>query len=100
MIAQRPLPPTPGDRQDHRTADGPHCDGHILRGMGIELQSETRIVIGRLCAPSDPERPWWWETSTKIGGSEITVAGLAPTESDAILAAAATALQVGLANQR
>jgi hypothetical protein len=65
--------------------------------MGIELQSETRIVIGRLCAPSDPERPWWWQSSTTIEGTDITVAGVARTESDAILEAAASTLQLRLA---
>jgi len=64
--------------------------------MGMELQSETRIVVGRLCSPSDPERPWWWETWTKIDDREITIAGLAPTESDAILAAAGSTLQLRL----
>lgn len=61
--------------------------------MVIEPQSETRIVIGRLCAPSDPERPWWWQSSMKVEGNEVTVAGFATSESDAILEAAASSLQ-------
>ena len=61
--------------------------------MVIEPQSETRIVIGRLCAPSDPSRPWWWESTMKVDGSEVTVAGFATTENDAILEAAASSLQ-------
>ena len=65
--------------------------------MGIDLQSETRILVGRLFTPSDPGRPWWWEFSTRVDGNEVTVAGMAPTESDAILAAAGSALQVRLA---
>ncbi len=61
--------------------------------MVIDDQSETRIVIGRLCAPSDPERPWWWQSSMKVEGNEVTVAGFATSESDAILEAAASSLQ-------
>jgi hypothetical protein len=68
--------------------------------MGVELQSETRIVVGRLCAPSDPERPWWWETSTTVDDKDVTIAGLARSESDAILAAAGSSLQIRLAAQR
>lgn len=68
--------------------------------MVIEPRSESRIVIGRLCAPSDPERPWWWETSMQVDGKEITIAGLALTENDAIMAAAGSTLQVRLANTR
>jgi hypothetical protein len=62
--------------------------------MGIELESETRIVVGRLCSPTDPDRPWWWESSTKLDGVDITVAGFARTESDAILEAAASTLDL------
>ena len=62
--------------------------------MGIELESETRIVIGRLGAPRDPELPWWWQSSTKIDGVDHTVAGFARTESDAILDAAARTLDL------
>ena len=68
--------------------------------MVIEPRSESRIVIGRLCAPSDPERPWWWETSMQVDGKEIAIAGLALTENDAIMAAAGSTLQVRLANTR
>jgi hypothetical protein len=64
--------------------------------MGIDLQSETRILVGRLCAPSDPDRPWWWQCATTVTGNEITVAGMAATEGDALLAAAGTALQMRL----
>ena len=67
--------------------------GAILHAMVIDDQSETRIVIGRLCAPSDPERPWWWQSSMTVGGNDVTVAGFAMTESDAILEAAASSLQ-------
>jgi hypothetical protein len=62
--------------------------------MGIELLSETRIVVGRLGAPADPDRPWWWESSTKGDGVEMIVAGFARTESDAILEAAASTLDL------
>jgi hypothetical protein len=61
--------------------------------MVIDDQSETRIVIGRLCDPSDPARPWWWQSSMKVEGSEVTMAGLALSESDAILEATASSLQ-------
>ena len=61
--------------------------------MVIDPLSETRIVIGRLCAPSDPGRPWWWQSSMKVDGNEVTVAGFATTESDAVLEAAASSLQ-------
>jgi hypothetical protein len=61
--------------------------------MVIDPQSETRIVIGRLCAPSDPGRPWWWQSSMRVDGNEVTVAGFATTESDAVLEAAASSLQ-------
>jgi len=66
--------------------------------MGIELESETRIVVGRLQAPTDPDRPWWWQSSTTVDGTELTVAGFARSESDAILEAAASTLdlQAGL----
>ena len=56
-------------------------------------------MIGRLCAPSDPARPWWWQSSTKSGGRDITVGGMAPTESDAILAAATTAIELRLGSE-
>jgi len=62
--------------------------------MGIELESETRIVVGRLQAPTDPDLPWWWESSTILDGAELTVAGFARTESDAILEAAASTLDL------
>jgi hypothetical protein len=62
--------------------------------MGIELQSETRIVVGRLCDPTDPERPWWWQSSTKVDGVDLTVAGFAATENDAILEAAARTIDL------
>lgn len=62
--------------------------------MGIELQSETRIVVGRLCDPTDPDRPWWWQSSTKGDGVDLTVAGFAATESDAILQAAASTIDL------
>jgi hypothetical protein len=76
------------DRQvEHATA------GAILHAMVIDDQSETRIVIGRLCDPSDPARSWWWQSSMKVGGNEVTVAGFATTENDAILEAAASSLQ-------
>ena len=70
--------------------------------MGIELESETRIVVGRLPAPTDPDRPWWWESSTTVDGSDLTVAGFARSESDAILEAAASTLDlwVGLDRSR
>ncbi len=62
--------------------------------MGIELESETRIVIGRLAAPSDPARAWWWQSSTFRDGVEIIMGGLAPTENDAILEAAAKTIDL------
>ena len=64
--------------------------------MGIEFDSETRIVIGRLSAPSDPAWPWWWQSSTKVDGVDITMAGFARTESDAILEAAARTIDLRL----
>lgn len=66
--------------------------------MGIELESVTRIVVGRLPAPTNPDRPWWWQSSTNVDGAELTVAGFARSESDAILEAAARTLdlQAGL----
>lgn len=69
----------------------------ILRGMGIELQSETRIVVGRLTTPGDPARPWWWQASIMIEGNDLTIGGMAASESDAILEAAAGALELRLA---
>ena len=72
---------------EHATA------GTILHAMVIDDQSETRIVIGRLCDPRDPERPWWWQSSMKVEGTEVIVAGFATSESDAILEAAASSLQ-------
>ena len=67
--------------------------GSILHAMVIDDQSDTRIVIGRLCDPRDPERPWWWQSSMRVGGTEVTVAGFATSENDAILEAAASSLQ-------
>ena len=58
------------------------------------MTSETRILIGRLCAPSDPERPWWWQSSTTIDGAELIVGGFAPTEQAAILEAAASTIDL------
>ena len=68
--------------------------------MGIELESETRIVVGRLPAPTDPDRPWWWESSTTVDGTQLTVAGFARSESDAILEAAASTLDLQAAVDR
>jgi hypothetical protein len=58
------------------------------------LESETRMVIGRLIEPTDPARAWWWESTTTIHGAELTVAGYAASESDAILEAAASTLDL------
>ena len=80
--------------------ESPLTEGPILRGVGIELESETRIVIGRLRAPSDPARPWWWQSSTKLDENEIIMAGLACSENDAILEAAARTMQLRLATER
>ena len=62
--------------------------------MGIELESVTRIVVGRLVAPTDPERAWWWQSTTILEGTELIVAGFAPTENDALLEAAARTLDL------
>lgn len=62
--------------------------------MGIELEYETQIVVGRLTEPSDPSRSWWWQSSTKVDGGDITVAGFARTQSDAILEAAARTIDL------
>jgi hypothetical protein len=59
--------------------------------------SEIRIVVGRLSAPADEDRPWWWQSSWKVEGVEFTVAGLARTESDAILEAASRTLDLHVA---
>ena len=56
--------------------------------MGIEFVSQTRIMIGRLAAPTDPTREWWWQSATTIEGVATTIGGFAPTENDAILEAA------------
>ena len=56
--------------------------------MGIEFVSETRIMIGRLAAPTDESREWWWQSATTIEGVETTIGGFAATENDAILEAA------------
>jgi len=58
------------------------------------LESETRIVVGRVAEPGDPTRPWWWQSTTKIQGAEATVAGYAATESDALLQATASTLDL------
>lgn len=59
------------------------------------MTSETRILIGRLCAPSDPQRPWWWQSSTTVDGTELIVGGFAATEQAAILEAAASTIDLG-----
>lgn len=59
-----------------------------------KLGSETRIVVGRVAEPGDPAQPWWWQSSTTIQGAEVTVAGYAATESDALLMATATTLDL------
>jgi hypothetical protein len=58
------------------------------------LASETRIVVGRVAEPGDPKRPWWWQSTTTIQGAEATVAGYAATESDALLEATASTLDL------
>ena len=63
--------------------------------VGTELQSETRILIGRLCTSTDPARPWWWQASTTIDGAEMFVGGFALTERQAILDAAASTIDLG-----
>ena len=63
--------------------------------VDTELQSETRILIGRLCTSSDPARPWWWQASTTIDGEEMFVGGFALTERQAILDAAASTIDLG-----
>jgi len=69
--------------------------GRITCGaMGIELESETRIVIGRLRAPTDQGRSWWWQSSTTVDGADVTVAGFARSENDAILEAAASTIDL------
>ena len=67
--------------------------------MGIELQSQTRIVIGRLAAPSDPARPWWWQSTTTVDGGELILGGFAATENDAILEAAARTIDLRVAGE-
>ena len=59
-----------------------------------KLESETRIVVGRVAEPGDPARPWWWESTTNIQGAEVTVAGYAATETDALLEATASTLDL------
>ena len=59
-----------------------------------ELQSKTQIVVGRVAEPGDPARPWWWESTTVIQGAEVTVAGYAASESDALLEATASTLDL------
>ena len=62
--------------------------------MGIEFVSQTRIMIGRLAAPSDPDRAWWWQSATTIEGVETTIGGFAATENDAILEAARSTISL------
>ncbi len=76
---------------------GPTLSGRTrpsVRDSAIELQSEIRIVVGRLSEPADEDRPWWWQSSWKVEGVEVTVGGLARTDSDAILEAAARTLDL------
>ena len=42
-------------------------------------------MIGRLAAPTDESREWWWQSATTIEGVETTIGGFAATENDAIL---------------
>jgi hypothetical protein len=58
-----------------------------------KLESQTQIVVGRVAEPGDPARPWWWE-STTTKGAEVTVAGYAATENDALLEATASTLDL------
>jgi hypothetical protein len=69
-------------------------EAYPARAMGSQLESETRIVIGRLAAPTTESRAWWWEASTTVEGAEVTVAGFAETENDAILEAAARSIEL------
>jgi hypothetical protein len=62
--------------------------------VGIELESETRILVGRLREPANPDMPWWWQASTTIDGAELIVAGFARTEPEAILEAAASTIDL------
>ena len=59
-----------------------------------KLESETRIVVGRVAEPGDPALPWWWQSTTTIRGAELTAGGYAATESDALLQATATTLDL------
>ena len=58
------------------------------------LESETRIVVGRVAEPGDPTRPWWWQSTTTIQGAELIVGGYAASESDALLQATASTLDL------
>ena len=51
-------------------------------------------MIGRLAAPSDPARAWWWQSATTIEGVETTIGGFAATENDAILEAARSTISL------
>ena len=84
----------PTRRQDHRAWDGARDKGPILRAMGFELESQTKIVIGRLAAPTSPDRAWWWQSSTTRDGADVTIGGFTSTENDAILQAAASTIDL------
>jgi hypothetical protein len=62
--------------------------------MGFELEAETKIVIGRLAAPTSPDRAWWWQSSSIRDGTDVTIGGFAGTENDAILQAAASTIDL------
>ena len=62
--------------------------------MGFELESQTTIVIGRLAAPTSPDRAWWWQSSTTRDGADVTIGGFTSTENDAILQAAASTIDL------
>jgi hypothetical protein len=59
-----------------------------------KLESQTKIVVGLVAEPGDPALPWWWQSTTTIQGAEVTAAGYAATESDALLEATATTLDL------
>lgn len=62
--------------------------------MGFELEVETKIVIGRLAAPTSPDRAWWWQSSSIRDGTDVTIGGFTATENDAILQAAASTIDL------
>jgi hypothetical protein len=68
--------------------------GPYPASVGIEFQSETRIMIGQLAAPTDPSRSWWWQSTTTLEGVETTIGGFTATENDAILEAARSTISL------